>query len=167
MFKINCASYYVMLNMYRAFMTFHHQTIFDPRERCMKPLHPFEQSAHNKLYPTYLHLTSDLATSELFPFLGCIILDKGVATGIADGLVDPNTLEEFRLPEPLEDVSQLNRRHSDSSIKHRKSSSSSGSNYSDNFSRVSYLKRESPFSKQSACESMLYAPYVSIYIHLL
>lgn len=101
---------------HRAFMTFHHQTVFDPTDRRMKPLHPFT-STHSTTYPSYMHIPSEQepGRSTLFPFLGCIVQDASVAAGIADGLVDPNSLAAFNLPECIENTNHLNRRHSDGS----------------------------------------------------
>lgn len=111
----DCVVYEYELEFYRAFMTFHHQTVFDPVSRVMKPLQPFERRTHNALYPAYMHLpdVSERSTSELFPFLGHIVKESSLAIGIAEGLVDPNTLQPFNLPEPLEDSRPLQRRHSD------------------------------------------------------
>lgn len=136
-------------------MTFHHQTIFDPKERCMKPLHPFELVTHNKMYPTYLHLNPGRSTSEVFPFLGCIMQDNSIAAGIADGLLDPSSLEAFNLPELVENVNHLNRRHSDSSSSSRssRSTNSSSSSWSSNTSWSkghTHQKRTSPASAQTS-----------------
>ena len=110
-------------------MTFHHQTIFDPKERCMKPLQPFESIAHNTLYPPYLHLTAGQAacTSIEFPFLGHIEQDTSIAAAVADGLVDPSTLEAFNLPEEMENLNHLNRRHTMHAGARSSGSSGSGS----------------------------------------
>ena len=110
----DCIIYEYEVDFYKAFMTFHHQTVFDPVERCMKPLHPFLYRAHNAMYPSYLHMNNEQATSQDFPFLGKILTDNVMASGIADGVVDPITMEPFNLPEPIENVNHLNRRHSDS-----------------------------------------------------
>jgi hypothetical protein len=144
----SCLVYEYEVDFYRAFMTFHHQTVFDPVARCMKPLQPFEQPAHDAMYPAYMHITPGQATSELFPFLGCIMQDSSVAAGIADGLVDPNTLEAFNLPELLENVSHLHRRHSDSSRGASSRASEAGG-------RVCAYKREAPVSSKQSGEVLI------------
>jgi uncharacterized membrane protein YgcG len=146
------------VDFYRAFMTFSHQTIFDPEQRCMKPLLPFDTPAHDALYPTYMRLTPEVETSEAFPFLGHIMQDSVVAAGIADGLVDPSTLEAFNLPEHVENVSQLNRRHSHSGSSGNGSSSGSSSSSGGGGSSSSSFqqKRGAQSSKQATCELHYY-----------
>lgn len=99
------------LDFYKAFMTFHHQTIFDPVARRMKSLQPFDISKHNAMYPSYLHIRDSQSSSTLFPFLGHIVEDNHLSAAIADGLVDPATHEAFDIPETIENLNNLNRRH--------------------------------------------------------
>jgi len=98
---------------HKAYLTFKHQVVYDIKDKCSKHLTPIIGSRlHQPLIPYLRNLMqlpqsqNILAASSVisfcdFSFLGDI-LDPDLATGIANGLVDPITKMPFDFREDID-----------------------------------------------------------------
>lgn len=82
----------------KAELTFQHQRVYCPIEKCLVSLNPIPENFHSNM---------ELETSETFDnldFLGPI-LDVEIARGVAEGKLNPITFKPFIAEEPKENIS--------------------------------------------------------------